>query len=233
MSKNDEKKDIIVHSASELTLNFPQAGALIDGKDAEKVRAVIRRHGAFSPDGSTYVATDALPNLLVTDQKGAKRVFLDMSDEDKLNNGNKSYASVPAVQKAISSRIEEPRDAYVRERLKENERLLITLRDAPELEKARSVAESKNRDGQSKLKKKKIDAEGISACQLTGDPLEEDAHAHHMNRKADFPRETLDLSNIAIVNKMPHMKIHRAGAETKEELSELCKKEGWNDPTVG
>jgi hypothetical protein len=233
MSKDNDSKVIVVRPATDLTLNFHQSSSLVDEKDVEKSKVAIIKHGVYSPDGRTFIATDALCNLLATDPKGAKRAYLNMSDEDKLINENTRYASVPAIQKEISKRIEEPRDAYARERLRENERLLTTLRDAPQLEKIRAVAESKIREGQSTLKSRKIKAEGISNCQVTGEALENDAHAHHIVRKADSPREALNLDNIAVVNKAPHEKIHRFGAETKEEFSDLCQKEGWNDPTKG
>ena len=108
---------------------------------------------------------------------------------------------------------------------------MVTLRDAPELEKYREVQESRIRKELPSLKKKKIKAESVTACQVTSQPLQLNAHAHHISRKADNPDQALDLSNIAVVNPEPHDEIHEAGAESPAEFSALCKAKDWNDPT--
>jgi len=230
MSDKGKGTQIAVRSANELTLNFPVRDGLVDARHAERTRLAIREHGVFMPDGRTAVGLTALPAILATDQKGANRVYLGLSPRDKFSDGDRRYAMLPALQKVVSERIEEPRDAYQRERLRDSEACLQALRDAPELDKARSVDESKIRSALPALKRRKIEAEGITACQLTGMPLEKDAAAHHANRKADFPRQSLDLDHVVIVNKVPHEDIHRAGAESKEELSEFAKKRGLKDP---
>lgn len=154
-----------------------------------------------------------------------------MENEDKLELGEKKLVAASAVGKEISERIQEPRDTVQKERLRDSESCLNALRDSPDLEKIREVEESKNRKEKSKLKARKIAAENISACQVTGEPLETDADAHHIARQADKPREAINLDNIIVINKQPHREIHAAGAESSEELSELCKEKGWNDPT--
>lgn len=227
----EDKSLPVVHSASQLTIIFPAKNKHISDKESEKNRAVIQSGGAYTSDGRVYIDKAALPHLLATDAKGANRFYNNLDDEDKLELGNKMLASASSVNREISERIQQPRDTLQKERLRDSEGCINALRDAPELEKIREAEESRIRKEQSSLKEKKIRAEGISACQLTGEPLDPDAHAHHMERQADNPRKAIDLKNVIVVNPSPHGEVHKAGAETPEELSALCASKGWNDPT--
>lgn len=228
---SDEKNLPVVHSAQNLTIIFPKKNEHISDKDAKKNRDLIKNEGAYTGNGKVYLNTRALTHILATDKKGVNRFYNNLENEDKLEQGEKNLVSVAALSKEISERIQEPRDNLQKERLRDSEKCLNALRDSPDLEKVREVAESKNRKEKYKLKQRKIAAENISTCQLTGKPLEADADAHHIARQADEPRETLNLDNIIVINKQPHREIHAAGAESSEELSELCKEKDWNDPT--
>jgi hypothetical protein len=220
-----------VYSAENLTIQFPPKNPHISDKEANTTRALVRTSGAYTPDARGYIDTKALPHLLATDKKSVNRFYSDLDEKDKFENGFQRLASLSSVNKEISERLQEPRDTLQRERLRDSEGCINAMRDAPELEKIREVEESKNRKEQPKLKSKKIKAEGITSCQLTDKPLEKDADAHHIERRADKPRKARDLDNILVANKVPHREIHEAGAESREELSELCKEKGWNDPT--
>lgn len=227
-----EKKNLpVVHSAKDVTINFPEKNKHISEKEAERNRVLVKANGAYTGDGRAYICKDALPHLLVTDKKGANRFYNNLDEEDKLELGKKCLASISSLNKEISERIQEPRDTLQKERLRDSESCINAFRDAPELEKIREVEESKNRKEQANLKAKKIKAENITACQLTGKPLDADADAHHIERQADKPRKARDLNNVIVANKLPHREVHDAGAETSEELSALCAVKGWNDPT--
>lgn len=228
---DDKKNELVIHSASELTLKFPKANEHIPSKEAEQTRNAVATQGAYTPDGKAYVNKKALPKVLATDKKGVNRFVNDLDDEDKMENGPDTFVSAPAVMKEISERIQWPIDTIKKEKLRDSEGCVKALRDAPELDKIREVKESNIRKELPGLKKKKIKAENVTACQVSNEPLQPDAHAHHIERKADNPSKALDLDNIAVVNPEPHDEIHEAGAESREELSELCKKKGWNDPT--
>ncbi|WP_265432587.1 hypothetical protein [Aeromonas salmonicida] len=228
---SDKKKLPVVHSAKDLSISFPEKNKHISDKEAEKSRELVKNNGAYTNDGRAYMDKNALPHLLATDKKGANRFFNNLEDEDKLELGNKNLAAISSVNKEISERIQEPRDTLQKERLRDSEACVNAFRDAPELEKIREIEESKNRKEQPKLKAKKIKAENITACELTGAPLDPDADAHHIERQADKPRKARDLNNIVVANKLPHREVHEAGAETPEELSALCTEKGWNDPT--
>ena len=227
---NDKKNLPVLHSAQNLTITFPKENEHISDKDAKKNRDLIKKNGAYTNDGKAYIDKIASPHFLATDKNGVNRFVNTLENEDKLEQGEQRLVSVSAVNKEISERIQEPREIQ-KERLRDSESCLNALRDSPDLEKIREVEESKNRKEKSKLKARKIAAENISACQVTGEPLETDADAHHIARQADKPREAINLDNIIVINKQPHREIHAAGAESSEELSKLCKEKGWNDPT--
>ncbi|MBP8149356.1 MAG: hypothetical protein KAY21_06520 [Limnohabitans sp.] len=228
---SEDKNLPIVHSAKDLTVIFPEKNPHISDKEAEKNRLLLKNGGHYSSDGRVYIEKDALPHLMATDKKGVNRFYNNLDNEDKLELGTKSLASASSVNKEISERIQQPRDTLQKERLRDSEGCINAVRDAPELEKIREAEESRNRREQPKLKEKKIKAESISTCQLTGEPLDPAAHAHHIERQADNPKKSRDLNNVIVINPSPHGEVHKAGAENPEELSTLCGIKGWNDPT--
>ncbi|WP_143707382.1 hypothetical protein [Uliginosibacterium sp. TH139] len=231
MSEDDKNLPAIC-STSMVPIEFPAVIYGVDQECGEKTRDLIQQTSVYTPGGEAFVDKDTVPHLLATDKKGVNRVYNNLNNEDKLEDGTRKFISVPALQKELSTRIQEPRDAIERERLRDSEACVVALRDAPLLEKMRVLEESKNREEQPRLKAKKIKAEGIDSCQLTGQPLQADAHAHHVERRADKPRKARDLKNVIVVNPKPHQEIHRQGAESPEELKALCEKEGWANPLV-
>ena len=108
---SDKKNNNIpmIHSADELTINFSKPIEEIN-KEGEKSRELIKSNGAYTPDGRVWVNKKTLPHLLATDSKATRRIYNDLENNDKLENGKKQYASVEAVHKEVSKRIQEPRD---------------------------------------------------------------------------------------------------------------------------
>lgn len=225
-----DKNTPALFSAEKLAINFPKKNVHITDAEAKKSRDLVASSGEYAMDGRTFINKKALPHLLATDTPGVNRVYNDLDDEDKVELADKKLVSTPAVQKIISERLQEPRDTLERERLRDSEACLIAFRDAPELEKCREVEESKNREEQPLLKGKKIAAENITSCQLTGEPLAPNAHAHHIERRADKPRKARDLNNVVVINPEPHEEVHRNRAESPQELQDLCETKGWNNP---
>ncbi len=214
----DEKDLPILHSAKKLTITFPEPLEEIKG-EANATKDIVTKKCAYTPDGRLFVNRKAFSDLLVTDAKGARRVYNDLDDDDKLENGSEEYATVESVQKEISKRVQEPRDTLVRERLKYNEEALKSARDAPELEKKREIAESKIRKELPAVKRKKLKAAKVD--ELTGAPLNA-PEVHHKDRVADNPRRALDESNLAVLNKETHRtgedSVHKKNIETEEEF---------------
>lgn len=228
MSNNNTQTQVVVYSASELNIEFPKKNINITNKEARHSRSLIVSEGAYTSDGRAFVGSKSLSALLATDEKGAKRFYSNLNNDDKYENANKLLASVASVQKEISKRIQEPRDTLKREKLRDNEDCIKAFRDHPTLEKMREVEESKIRKQLPSLKKKKIKAESITKCQLTETPLEEDCELHHITRRADEPRRSLDPNNAIIINKKTHTEITNYGAESPAGLKELGKKKNWN-----
>jgi hypothetical protein len=215
----DDKKDKnlpILHSAEDLTVRVPKPIKQIKSA-ANKTQKLIKKSGAYTPDGRLYIKRNALPHMLVTDPKGARRFYNNLDEEDKLENGKDEYASVESVQKEASKRIQEPRDTLRRERLRYTEDCLKAARDAPQLEKIREIEESQIRKELPCVKKKKLKAASVDA--ITGHPLTE-PEVHHKDRMADNPRRALDPDNLEVLNKDTHKHIHRQGIETEEDFDE-------------
>jgi len=204
-----------IHSANDLTINFSNPIKEIE-KEGKKSRELIKSDGAYTPDGRVWVNKKILPTLLATDSKATKRLFNDLDNNDKTENGIEQFASVEAIQKEVSKRVQEPRDTIQKERLKDTEEILKNFRDSPDLEKKRELAESKIRKELPSVKRKKLKAESVDY--VTGKPLE-NPEIHHKDRVADNPRRALDETNLAAVNKDTHHNIlHKNDIETEKEL---------------
>ncbi|QET02562.1 HNH endonuclease [Cupriavidus pauculus] len=217
----------VVHSAETLDLKFPEAKDHITPEDASKTRTLITTGGVFTPDGKPYIPTSALAHLLATDKPGVNQLYNDLPNEDKMQDGHTRYIATPALNKEFSRRIQEPRDVYKIERLKDAEACVNAFRDNPELEKRRALVESHIRKTLPKLKQQMLKAENITACQVTGEPLQTDAQVHHIERQADQPSKSLDPDNLVLINKSPHQRIHDAEAHSHEALASLAGEENW------
>lgn len=217
----------VLHSAKNLDIKFPEANDHIVPEDASKVRALIKDNGAYTPDGMAYLATGAVPRILATDKAGANLFYNNLPNDDKMQNGNTRYVATSALNKELSRRIQEPRDVYQLERLKDAEACINALRDNPELEKRRALAESNIRKALPKLKQQMLKAETITACQVSGEPLLSDAEVHHIERQADQPCKSLDPKNRVLINPPVHRDIHDAGAHSPKALATLAQERNW------
>ena len=216
----DKKKEIVIHSTSELNINLPEPNEYIK-KEGQRTKDLVKSEGSYTPNGRVFIKKTALPHLLATDKKGGNKFFNDLEEEDILENGQDKYASVESVQKEASKRIQEPRDTIQKKRLKYTEQCLSAVRDAPEIEELRELEESTNRKELPKVKSKKRKAEQVDY--VTGEKLTQ-PEVHHVERVADNPRKTLDENNLVVVNKDTHREIHNKGIESEDELSKFKNK---------
>ncbi len=215
-------KSLTLRPAKELSPDFPEAIPQLPHTVAVRIREGLRNTSAYSDDGRLFLNRRLAKDLLATDQAGANRFYVELDDTDKLEDGAEQYAAAEAVTYEQTKRIQEPRDPIKREQLRDAERCVQALRDAPELEKIRVLEEAKIRRELPKLKSHIVASRGITTCELTGQPLQPDAHAHHADRKEDDPRRSLDPANIAICNPGPHREVHASGAESAIELEKFA-----------
>ncbi|AMM82944.1 hypothetical protein KNO35_02570 [Pasteurella multocida] len=222
----DDKKELILRPATELTLSFPKPHQQIKN-EGKKTQQLLTQHSFFEPEtGRVYVDHNIVPHLLATDKAGANKFYNQLDNDDKRENGMQKLVSCPAMQKEISERITEPRDVIQNERLKYNEQCLIIVRDAPEIERERIILESTNRKCFQKLKKKIVKENNLTQDECTGEPLETSPHAHHIERKSDNPRKALDPNNIAIINSSTHHDIHAKNINNRDALLEYSVQNG-------
>lgn len=230
--KNNEKDknpkvSLVKYKAGDLTIHFPDNENLTD-KEKEVSRNAIVKGGIVKNDGQTFINKNEMPKLLNTDKKGANKVYNDLEDDDKFEDGNSKYADTSALLKEVSKRIQEPRSQLEREKLKDSRDCMNAFIDAPKLEKERTIESDRIQKELPNLTKKKIEAENISCDQLTGEAFDNDAQGHHIERKADEPKKALDLNNLVITKEKNHKEIHSEGAEDRESLKGLAKKKGWS-----
>lgn len=225
-------KSLTLRPAKELSPQFPEPIEQLPPAVAVRIRDGLRNTSAYSDDGRLFLNRRLNKDLLATDQAGANRFYVELDDGDKLEDGAEQYAAAEAVIYEQSRRIQEPRDPIKREQLRDAERCVQALRDAPELEKIRVLEEARIRRELPKLKDRVVAARDITTCELTGQPLQPDAHAHHADRKEDRPRRSLDPANIAICNPAPHREVHASGADSAVELEKFAAENNgtWRRP---
>lgn len=193
----DEKKEtsLVKYKAEDLSIDFPDNKYLSD-KEKAITRNAINKGGIVKNDGRTFVNKNNMSNLLCTDKKGANKVYNDLDDDEKFQDGNSKYADTSAITKELSKRIQEPRPQLERERLKDSRDCINAFIDSPKLEKERSIESDRIQKELPKLTKKKMKSENIKCDQLTGETFDNDAEGHHKERKSDNPRKATDMSNI-------------------------------------
>ena len=218
-----------VRKAGDLTINFP-SNNLLEEKEQEIIKKSIIQGGIVSEEGRCYVDAKMLPKLLVTDKKGAAKVYNNAQENDKYENGDNQYLSTSEVKKNIDERIQEPRSTLSHEKLKYSEECINAFRDSSELVNERHIESDRITNDRPLLTDKKIKEENITKCQLSGKPFENDARGHHIERVADNPRKARDLNNIVVVKDKIHDDIHNKGAESPEKLKKYIKENKYNMP---
>ncbi len=229
----DEKKEtsLVKYKAEDLSIDFPDNKYLSD-KEKAITRNAINKGGIVKNDGRTFVNKNNMSNLLCTDKKGANKVYNDLDDDEKFQDGNSKYADTSAITKELSKRIQEPRPQLERERLKDSRDCINAFIDSPKLEKERSIESDRIQKELPKLTKKKMKSENIKCDQLTGETFDNDVEGHHKERKSDNPRKATDMSNILVTKKKNHQEIHKNGAEDSESLKKLAQEKGWRTDKI-
>lgn len=232
MDNSQNISEQLATPAADLDLIFPKPPVYIPAEYAKKTYKAIESGGYCMEDGKTGISKDSLAQILDTDKKGVN-IFVENligTDEIKCINGE-IVVSTPKIKEELSRRIEQHRTDMERQNLQFNDSAVNALRDCQEAERRRSRAEDIKREELPKLKAKRIKEYNITSDELTGEPLLDNAAAHHITRKEDNPDCATDLEhNIKIVNESTHRKIHQENAETPKKLEELCKQNGWKSP---
>lgn len=217
-----------LRKASELTIKCPDSA--LEKEEEDRIINAVKKGGIVTEEGKCFIDKKQLPKLLVTDKKGAAKVYNDAQAKDKYENGKNNYLSVAETKKNIEERIEEPRSTLEHEKLEYSEKVLNAFRNAPELVKERHIEADRIKNERPLLTKKKMKKENITKCQLSGEEFENDARGHHVERVEDNPGKARDLDNIVVIKEYIHKDIHENGAESPEKLKEYIKKNNYNMP---
>ncbi|RQM49324.1 HNH endonuclease [Paraburkholderia bannensis] len=211
-------------AAENLSVKLPEPPQILTPEDAVRTRSAIMKHGAVTHDAKVAYERDGIATILATDKAGANKFVAERNDDEIIEDGDKVYILQPSIKKELDRRIAEPRDAYQLDRLRDAERCLDAVRDAPELENRRLKLEALARKQMPKVKRKVL--KNADTC-ISGEPLQKDAEVHHKERVADNPNLALAPNNLVPVNPHIHDQIHAAQAHTPQALDELAKRQGW------
>jgi hypothetical protein len=211
-------------SVENLDVKFPKAPEILRPKDAERTRNAISKHAAITSDAKVFYERDGIAAILATDAAGANKFVAERGEDEIIEDGKKVYVRLPSINQELSRRIQEPRDAYQLDRLRDAEQCLNAVRDAPELENRRLKLEARNRKEMPGVKRQVL--KNSDTC-ISGESLQSNAEVHHVNRVADSPDLSLDPNNLKPVNPKIHDQIHAAEAHTPEALAKLAEQRGW------
>lgn len=231
--KNSEKDTSLVkYAAGELSIVFSDNNKNLTDKENAVPRNAVNKGGIVKSDGQTFINKNELSTLLNTDKQGGNKIYNDLDDDEKFEDGNSKYAASSAIIKELSNRIQEPRTQLEREKLKESRDCINAFIDTPQLETERSIESDRIQKDLPKLTKKKMKTENIVCDQLTGEEFDNDAEGHHKERKSDNPRKALDPDNIIVTKKKNHQEIHKNGAGDRESLKNLALEKGWSTDNI-
>lgn len=211
-------------STETFDVNFPKPPEILLPKDSERTRNAIMKHAVITSDAKIAYERDGIAAILATDSAGANKFVAERTDGEIIEDGNKVYVRLPSINQELSRRIQEPRDAYQLDRLRDAEQCLNAVRDAPELQNRRLKLEARNRKEMPNVKREVLKSSDL--C-ISGEPLQSDAEVHHVKRVADHPDLAIDPGNMAPANPHIHHEIHAAQAHTPEALADLAKRRGW------
>jgi hypothetical protein len=220
---NNEKKDIVIKPVTDISFICPEKPNNLTDKEYHDINNNLNRNACIVSNNEVVVKKQGVPKILSTDSKGANKFINNLKEDQKIENGDDLFVKLPPIEGELAKRIQEPRDPLTREKLKYNEKALQTIRDAPELETARSVNHQRIENELPKLKSKKIKNENIISDDITGEPLKSNSVAHHVERKADEPNKALDYDNIANLNLETHIEGHQNNFEGKENYEKFKK----------
>lgn len=211
-----------------LDVKLPAPPSILQPKDAARIRNAIMKHAAVTSDAKVLYERDGIAAILATDTPGVNKFVAELAEEEIVEDGDKVYIRQPSINQELSRRIEQPRDAYQLDRLRDAEQCINAVRDAPELENRRLKLESRNRKEMTNIKRQVL--KNADAC-ISGEPLQDNAEVHHVERVADNPDLALDPNNLKAVNPHIHDQIHAAQAHTQQALADLAKQQGWPQTT--
>lgn len=220
----NNKNALVTLSAENLDVNFPKPPEILRPKDSDRTRNAIMKHAAITSDAKIAYERDGIAAILATDAAGANKFVAERADDEIIEDGNKVYVRLPSINQELSRRIQEPRDAYQLDRLRDAEQCLNAVRDNPELENRRLKLEARNRKEMPKVKREVL--KNSDAC-ISGEPLQSNAEVHHVMRVADHPDFAIDPNNMKPANPHIHDEIHVAQAHTPEALADLAERRGW------
>ncbi|WP_394887029.1 hypothetical protein [Clostridium butyricum] len=226
--KKEEENLPELRKASELTIKRPDSA--LEKEEEDKIINAVEKGGVVTDEGKCFIDKKQLSKVLVTDKKGAAKVYNDAQAKDKYEDGKNSYLSVAETKKNIEERLEEPRTTLEHEKLEYSDKVLTEFRSAPELVKERHIEADRIKKERPLLTKEKVKKENITECELSGEKFENDARGHHVERVEDNPRKARNLDNIVVIKEDIHKDIHENGAESPEKLKEYIKKNNYNMP---
>jgi hypothetical protein len=225
--KNEDA--VIKFKASDIKLDIQKSEKLTE-EEQSKINNVVQENGIVTQDLRTAINKNGIKAILTTDQKAVNRLYNNLDEDDKIENGDEKYIRTPAVIKEICEREENYHNPHTKAILEHSKRALDALSNNSEVENLRQIDKSRKDKQLPQVKQEKI-KESMSIDNLTGESIEK-GDVHHTERVADNPRKQNDKENLIFTSHKNHSKIHKENAETPKELEQLAKNEGWNYPNT-
>lgn len=213
MANDDEKNLPSVRRASELDVSFPDIPKTLTQREGRKIQKAII-DGGVEYGQKTYLSEGAVQDLLGTDVKGTQIVFNNAPEDDIKSYGGTEFLYSPEVQKEIAKRIEQPRKALERERLRYSSDCVEALSECPQLEKERTIQSDRIGLGRKGMTQKALNERKPECSELTGEPFDDTPMGrpvgHHKDRVAEHPEKALDTDNIAVIRTGEHVDFHNS-----------------------
>lgn len=204
---NTNHKELTLRSAEIFDVIYRRNNNLQETEQDKIIKAV--KKGGVAIGSHTYVDKEVLPTILDTDKKGAAIAINEAAKDEIKEVGGRTFMSTPEISKDLARRIEEPRPALQREKLKQARDNIEDFSQNPQLEKERSIASDRINKCRKTLGKETIKRRNSTTSDLSKKPLK-NPEVHHIYRVADCPEKVNDDDNLVVLNSDEHEEFHKS-----------------------
>lgn len=223
---NDKLPAIFEYKMEDIDFDVPSD---FNGAHKGTITSILNACKSSFGDKNTviYFDSNCIHTILRTKDYIAREYVFELEKSEKINYGNKTYVSLPAIMKLVTERMNSLGVSKTREYLAFVEACLINIRDNDKFINIRTKLERNWESELNKLKRQRIKEYKIKNDELTGEKLKKNHQFSHIRAKAIYKENALDINNGLIVNGETHFIITSRKVTDEEGLLKLCKENNW------
>lgn len=221
------KSVLAIYEGNQINIMFEKPKAHDNSYKATVTRIEKAYKDFIIEDGRILFETKFLHEALRTTAKIFRYMLLDISDDSKIVNGDKTYVCSYEISKLIDKSIQENPTGTKKMYLELSEKYYKAIRDSASVKEILIELNSQFAVKRKKLKGKRRKLYKIINDELTGEKLLPGCEFSHIVAVSFSRKIALDVENGLLVNKSTHKIITKRQVIDEEELRNLCIEMGW------